>query len=96
LMHSYELYFIVYPEADEEELTAIIAKITQTVKAHGGQVNEVNSKGKRKLAYPIRKFTEGYDVVMQILLEFEGIQELERSLKLSEPIIRYLLVRTDE
>ena len=96
MMQSYELYFIVYPEADEEELTAIIDKITQTVTAHDGQVTEVNSKGKRKLAYPIRKFTEGYDVVMQTLLEFEGMQELERSLKLSEPIIRYLLVRTDE
>lgn len=95
-MRSYELYFIVYPEADEEELTAIIEKVTQTITTHGGQVTEVNSKGKRKLAYPIRRFTEGYDVIMQIQLEFEGIQELERSLKLSEPIIRYLLVRTDE
>jgi len=95
-MHSYELYFIVYPEADEEELTAIIDKITQTITAYGGEVTEVNSKGKRQLAYPIRKFQEGYDVVMQTRLEFEGIQELERSLKLSEPIIRYLLVRTDE
>ena len=95
-MHSYELYFIVYPEADEEGLTAIIDKITQTITVHGGQVTEVNSKGKRKLAYPIRKFKEGYDVVMQTQLEFEGIQELERSLKLSEPIIRYLLVRADE
>ncbi|TEU10681.1 MAG: 30S ribosomal protein S6 [Anaerolineales bacterium] len=95
-MHSYELYFIVYPEADEEELTAIIDKITQTITANGGQVTEVNSKGKRKLAYPIRKFKEGRDVVMQTQLEFEGIQELERSLKLSEPVIRYLLVRTNE
>ena len=95
-MHSYELYFIVYPEADEEELTAIIDKITQTITAYGGGVTEVNSKGKRQLAYPIRKFQEGDDVVMQTRLEFEGIQELERSLKLSEPIIRYLLVRTDE
>jgi small subunit ribosomal protein S6 len=95
-MHSYELYFIVYPEADEEGLTAIIDKITQTITVHGGQVTEVNSKGKRKLAYPIRKFKEGYDVVMQTQLEFEGIQELERSLKLSEPVIRYLLVRADE
>jgi small subunit ribosomal protein S6 len=95
-MRSYELYFIVYPEADEEELTAIIDKITQTITTHGGQVTEVDLKGKRKLAYPIRKFQEGYDVVMQTQLEFEGIQELERSLKLSEPIIRYLLVRTDE
>jgi len=95
-MRSYELYFIVYPDADEEELTAIIDKITQTITTHGGQVTEVNSKGKRKLAYPIRKFKEGYDVVMQTQLEFEGIQELERSLKLSEPVIRYLLVRTDE
>ena len=59
-------------------------------------MTEVNSKGKRKLTYPILKFKEGYDVVMQTQLEFEGIQELERSLKLSEPIIRYLLVRTDE
>jgi small subunit ribosomal protein S6 len=95
-MHSYELYFIVYPDADEEELTTIIDKVTQTITTHGGQVSEVNSKGKRKLAYPIRKFKEGYDVIMQTQLEFEGIQELERSLKLSEPIIRYLLVRTDE
>jgi small subunit ribosomal protein S6 len=95
-MHSYELYFIVYPEADEEGLTDIIERVTQTITAYGGQVAEVNSKGKRKLAYPIRKFREGYDVVMQTQLEFEGIQELERSLKLSEPIIRYLLVRTDE
>lgn len=95
-MHSYELYFIVYPEADEEELTAIIDKVTQTITAQGGQVTEVDSKGKRKLAYPIRKFKEGYDVVMQTQLEFEGIRELERSLKLSEPVIRYLLVRTDE
>jgi small subunit ribosomal protein S6 len=90
------LYFIVYPEADEEGLTAIIDKITQTITVHGGQVTEVNSKGKRKLAYPIRKFKEGYDVVMQTQLEFEGIQELDRSLKLSEPIIRYLLVKADE
>lgn len=96
MMRSYELYFIVYPEADEEELTSIINKITQTITAHGGQVTEVNSKGKRRLAYPIRKFREGYDVVMQTQLEFKGIQELERSLKLSEPIIRYLFVRTDE
>jgi small subunit ribosomal protein S6 len=96
LIRSYELYFIVYPEADEEELTATIDKITETITAHGGQVTEVNSKGKRKLAYPIRKFREGYDVVMQTLLEFEGMRELERSLKLSEPIIRYLLVKTDE
>ena len=95
-MHSYELYFIVYPEADEEELTAIVDKVSQTITTHGGQVTEVNSKGKRKLAYPIRKFQEGYDVIMQTQLEFEGIQELERSLKLSEPIIRYLLVRTDQ
>lgn len=95
-MRSYELYFIVYPEADEKELTAIIDRITETITAHGGQVTEVNSKGKRKLMYSIRKFKEGYDVVMQTRLEFESIQELERSLKLSEPIIRYLLVRTDE
>jgi small subunit ribosomal protein S6 len=95
-MRSYELYFIVYPEADEEELTATVDEITETITAHGGQVTEVNSKGKRRLTYPIRKFKEGYDVVMQTLLEFEGMQELERSLKLSEPIIRYLLVKTDE
>lgn len=95
-MYSYELYFIVYPDADEEELTAIIDKVTQTITTYGGQVAGVNSKGKRKLAYPIRKFNEGYDVVMQTRLEFEGIQELERNLKLSEPIIRYLLVRAEE
>jgi len=95
-MRNYELYFIVYPQADEEELTAITDKIVGTITTHGGQVTEVNAKGKRKLAYPIRKFKEGYDVLMQVQLGLEGIQELERTLKLSEPILRYLLVRTDE
>jgi small subunit ribosomal protein S6 len=95
-MRDYELYFIVYPEADEEELTAIIDEVTQTITDHGGRVTEVNSKGKRKLAYPIRKFKEGYDVIMQTRLESESMRELERGLKLSESVIRYLLVRIDE
>jgi small subunit ribosomal protein S6 len=92
-MRHYELVVIIYPDAEEEELTAIVDKISQVITTNGGQVLETEVRGRRRLAYPIRKFKEGYYVVMQVQLEKEGIGELERSLKLTEEVIRHLLVR---
>jgi small subunit ribosomal protein S6 len=92
-MRHYELVVIIYPDAEEEELTAIVDKISQVITTNGGQVLETEVRGRRRLAYPIRKFREGYYVVMQVQLEKKGIGELERSLKLTEEVIRHLLVR---
>ncbi len=95
-MRTYELVVIIYPEAEEEELTAIMDKIGQVITTNGGQVLETKVWGRRRLAYPIRKFREGYYVMMQVELEKNSIGELERNLKLTEEVIRHLLVRVGE
>ena len=100
-MRSYELVFIVSPEVEVEEgngggFDAVVEKVAGVITDTGGQVEKTDLWGKRHLAYPIRRLSEGYYVVMQVRLGLEVIQELERWLKLSEEVIRYLLVRTEE
>lgn len=95
-MRDYELVFIVSPEVAEENLPAAVGKVTQFVTAGGGTVADVQPWGKRKLAYPIRRFTEGNYFVAQLKLEPKAAKELERGLRISEEVIRHLLVRVGE
>jgi len=94
-MRNYELTVIVSPEVEEEALEGAIDKVKQFVAAGGGQVTNVDIWGRRRLAYPIRKHLEGYYAVIQVQISQEALPELERNLKLSEDVIRYLLVRLD-
>lgn len=94
-MRNYELSVIVSPEVEEEALEATMDQIKQFITTGGGQVTKVDVWGRRRLAYPIRKHLEGYYAVFQAQMPQEALPELERSLKLSEDVIRYLLVRLD-
>jgi small subunit ribosomal protein S6 len=91
-MSSYEMVFIAVPELDEEGLTALVQKLTALVQGVGGQVVQVESRGKRQLAYPIRKYREGYYYIVQLQAAGEALKEMERSLKLNEQVMRYMLV----
>lgn len=95
-MPGYELVFIVQPEMEEEPLTKLVEKITETIRDLEGQVHQVEPWGKRRLAYSIKKHREGFYFLMQIELPSSAIRSLERSLKLMEDVIRHLIVRTDE
>ncbi|MBI2908173.1 MAG: 30S ribosomal protein S6 [Chloroflexi bacterium] len=95
-MRDYELVFIVSPEVAEENLPATVEKVTQFVAAGGGTVTDVNQWGKRKLAYPIRNFSEGSYFVAQLKMDSKAAKTLERELRLSEEVIRHLLVRVGE
>lgn len=92
-LREYELIYIVRPDLEEEALEEISKKVGQVVTGNGGRVTEVKSWGKRRLAYPIQKLKEGYYVLNRMELEPEMLKEVERSLTLSEEIIRYLVVR---
>jgi len=92
-LREYELIYIVRPDVEEEALEEISKKVDQVVTSNGGQVTEVKRWGKRRLAYPIQKLKEGYYVLNRIQLEPQMLKEVERSLTLSEEIIRYLIVR---
>ncbi|MHB1295827.1 MAG: 30S ribosomal protein S6 [Anaerolineae bacterium] len=95
-MRTYELVFIAQPDLDEEAVTALLDRVQQVMVNNGGEVTKVEQVGLRKLAYPIAKRKEGFYVLMHANLESPAITELERTLKLSEEILRHLLVRLDE
>jgi len=93
---TYELMFIVRPDVAEEDQDKLISTLETAVTSSGGQVKNVEKMGKRRLAYTVRKFHDG----LYILLIFEGsgglVHELERRLRVSEAVIKFLSVRIDE
>jgi small subunit ribosomal protein S6 len=93
---TYELMFIVRPDMPEEDLDKLISTLESQVGTSGGTVKSVERMGKRRLAYTVRKFSDG----VYILLTVEGtgalIHELERRLRVTEPVIKFLTVRIDE
>jgi len=93
---TYELMFIVRPDMTDEDLDKLISTLQAAVPAAGGNVVKVEKMGKRRLAYTVRRFHDG----IYVLLVVEGggpvIHELERRLRVTEPVIKFLTVRTDE
>ncbi len=95
-MRPYEVTFIVRPDVESEGLTAVVDKVKSLVTGGGGQVAEVNVWGRRHLAFPIDKVTEGQYVFMRAQLSAQMVGGLERDLRLTEQILRFLIVRADE
>lgn len=92
---NYELTMIVSPEAAEETFEAIIDGVSRYVTENGGTVSEVDRWGKRRLAYPIGQFGEGQYVLTRFQLRPEHNHDLEANLRISEDVIRHLLVKLD-
>jgi small subunit ribosomal protein S6 len=95
-MRNYEFTFIAHPDVEDEGLAGVTEKVSQFITESGGQIANVDHWGRRRLAYPIQKQTEGYYVLMQVQLDPKSIGELERNLKLTEEVIRHLLVRVED
>ena len=95
MKREYEFTFIVRPDLDEEGHSGVVERVTQILANLGGEVTVTDPGGKRKLAYPIRRHREGYYTRMEIQLPKDSIRELERSLRLTEPVLRHLIVRMD-
>ena len=92
---DYELGFILNPEVNEEQTSAILERIEKIVKNHDGQVVKVNQWGRRRLAYPIEHHRDGYYVFIDMMLTPETVLELDRTLKVSEEVMRHLVKRRD-
>jgi small subunit ribosomal protein S6 len=92
----YEVMFIVRPDAAEEDVDKLIAGFTANITNGGGVVKSVEKMGKRKLAYTVRKFNDGNYVLLTIEANGAVVLELERRLRVTEPVIKFLSVRIDE
>ncbi len=92
----YEVMFIVRPDVLEEDLDKLIENFSATVTSGGGAIRAVEKLGRRKLAYTVRKFNDGNYVLLTIDADGKLVAELERRLRVSEPVIKYITVRMDE
>ena len=95
-MSDYELVTIISPEVDEEGMANIIDKVGKSISDRGGIVDGVNKWGRRKLAYPIRKFMEADYVLTRFKLEPKLIKEVETELKASEGTLRHLVIKAGD
>ena len=92
---DYELTVIISPEVVEERFEAIVDNLSQFVTGKGGTVSVMERRGKRKLAYPINRFLEGNYVLAKFQMKPAFGKELEASLRISEKVLRHLLVRVE-
>ena len=94
-MNNYEVMFIIEAALEEEKKEAAVAMVKEIISADG-EVGKVNIWGNRKLAYPINKKNEGYYAVIEFTGKPELPKELDRRLKISDSIIRHIIINKDE
>ena len=94
-MRNYELLFVLDPGLDEEQKSQMVETVKGIIAADG-EVGEVDLWGDRKLAYPINKKKDGYYVLLPFKASVELPKELDRRLKISDNVMRHIIVCTDE
>jgi small subunit ribosomal protein S6 len=93
---TYEIMFIVRPDVEEADLDKLIEGFSGTITSGGGEVTAVEKMGRRRLAYTVRKFNDGFYVLLTVAAPGSLIAEIERRLRVSEPVIKFITVRMDE
>ncbi|MHB1022412.1 MAG: 30S ribosomal protein S6 [Acidobacteriaceae bacterium] len=93
---TYEVMFIVRPDIQDEELDKLIEGFKGTVTNGGGEVTSVEKLGRRKLAYLVKKFSDGIYILLHVAADGKLVAELERRLRVTEPVIKFITVRMDE
>ena len=94
-MRPYESTFILIPTLDEKGVAQEVTSIKELITSHGGEITSEKEWGRRRLAYPIRDFQEGVYHILRFQLGNEGLQELYRSFKLNENVLRSLVIRDE-
>ena len=92
----YEVMFIVRPDVEDEEADKLIEALSTTVKTGGGVVKSAEKLGRRKLAYQVRKFNDGNYILFTVEANGAVVLELERRLRVTEQVIKFITVRMDE
>lgn len=95
-MRIYEIVFILKPDLPEEESERIVSQMENVVTSTGGTLRKTDRIGRRRLAYAIRKCREGNYVLLEAECEVSTVQEVERRLKVAEPVLKFQTVRIDE
>ena len=93
---TYEIMFIVRPDVEEADLDKLIEGFSTNITSGGGEIKSVEKMGRRRLAYTVRKFNDGFYVLLNVAAAGSLITEIERRLRVSEQVIKFITVRMDE
>jgi small subunit ribosomal protein S6 len=96
MSRTYEVMYIVRPDVEEADLDKLIEGFEKNVTDGGGEVKSTEKMGRRRLAYTVRKFNDGFYVLMTIVAGGSLVGEIERRLRVSEQVIKFITVRIDE
>jgi len=95
-MRKYEIMYIIRPDIEEEAQKALIERFNGILTDNGAEIEKVKEVGKKRLAYEIQNYRDGFYVLININSEVEAINEFDRLAKFSEDIIRHIAVREDD
>jgi small subunit ribosomal protein S6 len=95
-MRKYEIIFIVRPDVTEEEMEKLVTQMEGVVTGSGGKLEKVERMGRRRLAYHVGRHREGFYVLFVLEGAGEMVKEFERRLRVTDTVIKFLTVRTDE
>lgn len=95
MQRTYEVMFIVRPDLAEEDIDKLISNLESNVTSAGGTVKSTEKMGKRRLAYVVRKFQDGFYVLLTLEGSGDLVKEIERRLRVTEQVIKFMSVRTD-
>jgi small subunit ribosomal protein S6 len=96
MQRAYEVMFIVRPDLSEEDTDKLIATLQGHAATAGATVLNTEKMGRRRLAYDVKKFSDGQYVLLTLNADGKSVHELERRMRVAEPVIKFLTVRTDE
>ncbi len=94
-MKNYELIYVLRPNLDDEAKTVVLDKVKAIIET-SGEVEKVDVWGVRRLAYEIQKLNEGFYVLVNFKASTELPKELDRNLKISDSVIRHMIINLDE
>lgn len=95
-MRKYEVMYIIRPNIDDESKKAVVERFNKVLTDNGAEITETKDWGKRRLAYEIEDYHDGYYQIINFTAEPPAVQEFDRLAKISEDIIRHLIVKEDE
>ncbi len=95
-MKNYELLTIFKPSLDSEELDKVVDKISEEIKSYKGNVASVDKMGRKKLAYDVQGYRDGYFTTMVLSIPGESVVEFKRNLKLNENVLRFMFMEVSK
>lgn len=94
-MRKYEVVFVHRPDLDEEKSTALIERFKDLIETNGGEVLKIDKWGKRRLAYEVKDLREGVYIIAHMNAEPKVATELDRVFKITDEVLRHIIVRQD-